>query len=180
MIPMTPNLASVESRAESSPSSSRAPATGRTSEDSIQAPIAAANGASCERSARQTPTPLIFLRNWSSRSPRFRIGGDLEEERFGRKKMGGLREEEKWIGLRDKGIIGGNRSVVWNPKSPTLEVGEGDRWAKDGGHWQFQSSSCSSCFVRLGKRTRHCRLPRSDAGDWWAKSAFHVFLFALP
>ncbi|EXB81853.1 hypothetical protein L484_015327 [Morus notabilis] len=56
----------------------------------------------------------IFLRNnrksklekseLTSYGPSFRSGEDLSKEGFGLK-MGGLREEENWIGLRDKGIM---------------------------------------------------------------------------
>lgn len=46
MMPMTANLESVESKAESPASSSGAPVTGKSKEVSTEAPIAKAKGAS--------------------------------------------------------------------------------------------------------------------------------------
>lgn len=60
-MPMTANLASVESIGELPSASSSGVVTGSTSDESMQAPMAATNGASFESSARQVLYLSIFL-----------------------------------------------------------------------------------------------------------------------
>lgn len=62
-MPMTANLASVESIGEPPPPSSSGVVTGSTREESMQAPMAAANGASFENSALHVLylVPIFFL-----------------------------------------------------------------------------------------------------------------------
>lgn len=61
MTPMTANLASVESIAEPPSASSSGALAGSTRDESMQAPMAATNGASFENSALQGLYPVNFL-----------------------------------------------------------------------------------------------------------------------
>jgi hypothetical protein len=61
MIPITENLVSAKSKPESPSLSGASPVTGKTRELSIQAPIAAANGASWANSALHVLFQILFF-----------------------------------------------------------------------------------------------------------------------